>query len=100
MVRAVITEKFSDESVRTRAEELLDAIDYALPVRVDYITSKEERERAIAVVRRSDGFLFIGPHPESESALYGDRNVLDFIAEAPGIIRALLDENEAEKPTE
>ena len=108
MPRAVITEvqKFSEvEGAYTvaRAEDLLAGIEEYLPVRVDYITNKDEQYRAIAVVRRSDGFLFIGPHPESESALYGDRAVLDFIGEAPGIIRELLDlldEKEANKPSE
>ncbi len=79
------------ETTIEKAERLLDGIDDLLPVRVDYITPASEENWAIAVVRRSDGYLFIGPHPESESALYGSRAVLDFIGEAPELVRELLE---------
>lgn len=91
-----------EQDVVDRAEELLAGIEDKLPIRVDYITPRDQELLAIAVVRRNDGYLFIGPHPESESALYGDKAVLDFIGEAPQIIQDLLDklaesgENEAE----
>lgn len=100
--KTAATEETKSDVVE-RAEALLDSIDNHLPIRVDFITGKDEEYRAIAVVRRRDGYLFVGPHPESESALYGERDVLTFIGEAPTIIRELLDlveGNKAETPSE
>jgi hypothetical protein len=85
------TETKTKEAVIEEAEALLAGVEHKLPVRVDFITGRDTDEGSIAVVRKNDGYLFVGPHPESDSALQGDRATLEFIGSAPRLMRSLLD---------
>ncbi len=85
------TETKTASAVVEEAEALLAGIEHKLPVRVDFITGRDTDEGSIAVVRRNDGYLFVAPHAESESALQSDRATLEFIGQAPRLMRSLLD---------
>lgn len=71
------------------AKALLDGIQHQLPVRVDYVTNANQFP-SIAVIRNGHGYTFIDPHPESQSALMGERAVIDFIAQSPRVVQELL----------